>query len=1024
MKSFFKFFAERHLLATLITIMIILMGLMTLTHIKRDSYPSVSYGIILVITKFPGASPEDVELNVTNKIEDELKGVSGIEKIISFSMENVSAISIQLELDVSDPDKVRSEIREAVARVSDLPDEVRESPQIRELNTALIPVLEVGITGSVDYQELRERARIFEKKMMSLPGISHVDRYGYRAREIRVEVSPEAIEEYQIPMWEIITAIQKRNIRGTTGSFESYTSEKDIVTLAQFSDPLEVGDVIVRSTFEGLEVKISDLAVVSDDFEEERVLSRINGRSAVSLLAYKSESADVIRTSDALKELVAQERKSLPANVEIIYANDYARYVKNRFNVVLTNGALGFLLLLLVLPLFLSIRLAFWVALGIPVALLGTIFMLPLFDVYLDSMTLMGILLVLGIIVDDAIIVGENIATHRERGKSPLDAAVDGIQEVFYPVVTTVLTTFLVFAPMFFLTGTMGSFVYTIPLAIGLALFISLLEVTVALPAHLVHSMDRPSKIRFQAISTWYRQAMQPILKLRYALIPVFVVLLVAAFLYAGTAMRFVLFPSEMAEQFWVFIEMPTGTTLERTSRNTAQIEQYLEELPEGELASYTTSIGIKSVEGTWIDMEVESAAIISVDLIPYAQRDRTAHEIIDELRAKTESLEEIDHAEFVVTEGGPPVGRDVVIRVVGADNAQRTRLADSVEVLLSNLEGVSDVTRDDTPGKEQVEIKIDYSSLSRLGLTVADIAQNVRIAYDGQVVTSIRSGEEDVNFRVMLEESVREQMEYLMQLRIPNRQGRLIPLGEVARLVERPGPSDYRHHDGERTITVQASVENAVITPLEASNAVEAAFDLDREWPGMRLSVGGEAWESAMSMAGLARAFIIAIIGIYFLLALLFNSLTQPFLVMAAIPFGITGVIFTFGFHGLDFGFFSMLGIIGLSGIVVNDSLVLINHVNVLRKAQPDRTIADILAQGTSERMRAIIMTTVTTVVALLPLAYGWGGTDSWMSPMALALGWGLIFATPLTLVLVPCLYMMGQDMHGILRRGKKRSE
>jgi multidrug efflux pump subunit AcrB len=516
---------------------------------------------------------------------------------------------------------------------------------------------------------------------------------------------------------------------------------------------------------------------------------------------------------------------------------------------------------------------------------------------------------------------------------------------------------------------------------------------------------------------------MKPILRLRYTLIPVFVVLLVGAFVFMGTSMRFVLFPSEMAEQFWVFIEMPTGTSLEKTSRNTAQIEQYLEELPEGELASYTTSIGVKSVEGTWIDMEVESAAIISVNLIPFAQRERTAHEIIEELRAKAAGLTEVKQADFVVTEAGPPMGRDVVIRVVGADNAQRTRLADSVEVFLSSLEGVSDVTRDDTPGKEQVEIKIDYSSLSRLGLTVADIAQNVRIAYDGQVVTSIRSGEEDVNFRVMLEESVRERMEYLMQLRIPNRQGRLIPLGEVAQLVERPGPSDYRHHDGERTITVQASVDNAVITPLEASNAVDAAFDLDRDWPGMRFSLGGEAWESAMSLAGLARAFIIAIIGIYFLLVLLFNSLTQPFLVMAAIPFGITGVIFAFGFHGLDFGFFSMLGIIGLSGIVVNDSLVLINHVNALRKAQPDKPIVDILAQGTADRMRAIIMTTVTTVAALLPLAYGWGGTDSWMAPMALALSWGLIFATPLTLVLVPCLFMVGQDMHGLLRRGKKKS-
>ncbi len=1020
MKSFFRFFAERHMLATMITLMILLLGLNTLRHIKRDSYPNASFGVMMVSTRYPGASPEDVELNVTNKIEDELKSVNGIKKMTSFSMENMSFINVQLDIDEEDQDQIKNEIREAVAKVSDLPMEVPESPQVIEIKNTLIPIIEVGLTGDVPYKELRERARILDKKLKALPGVSQVEKYGYRAREIQVDVSSDAVEQYQIPMGEIIAAIQKRNVRGTSGSFESYTSEKDIVTLAQFRDPMEVGEVIVRSTFEGVEVKITDLAVVKDGFEDERVLSRIGGEPAISLIAYKSESADVIRTCDAIKALVTNESVNLPEDIKIVYANDMDRYVKNRFNVVLNNGAIGFLLLLVVLPFFLSLRLSFWVAMGIPVALLGTIFLLPTFGVYLDSLTLMGILLVLGIIVDDAIIIGENIASHREKGKSPLDAAVDGIHEVFLPVITTVLTTFLVFAPMFFLKGMMGNFIFVIPLAISLALFISLAEGLIALPAHLAggmskHAAGKEGKHWFHVISDWYRQIMKHVLRLRYVLIPIFVILLITAFWFAGTHLKFVLFPSEMSDRFYAFVTTPTGTSLQKTSEKVTEIESLINEISDEEMASYVTRIGLKVLEGSFVSMETENAAQMTVDLTPYTKRDRTAHEIVDELREKSAKLKGFDEINYLVAEGGPPVGRDVELRVVGADDEMRSQLAEAVTTMMSTIDGVSSITRDDTPGKDQVEIKIDYSNLARLGLTVADIAQNVRIAYDGQVVTSMRSGDEDVNLRVMLQESAREGAEQLSELKIPNRQGRLIPLNEVASLKPGPGPSDYRHIGGERTITVEANVDNALTTPLAVTNTVISNFNLDKDWPGMRFIVGGEAQETAESMAGLFSALLMAIIGIYFLLVLLFNSLTQPFLVMAAIPFGITGVIFAFGFHGQAFGFFSFLGIIGLSGVVVNDSLVLINHVNDLRLANPKRSIMDIVAEGTANRMRAIVMTTVTTVAALLPLAYGLGGIDSWMAPMALALGWGLLFATPLTLVLVPCMFIVGQDLRGV---------
>ncbi len=1021
MKSFFRFFAERHILATLITIMIFMLGVSTIISIKRDIYPQVEFGMIIITTRYPGASPEDVELNVTNKIEEELKSVTGIERMNSVSMENVSVIQVMIDIDAKDQDKIKTEIREAVGRVTDFPVEVTESPLITEPSSTDQPVIEVGLSGDIPYDRLREHARIFEKKLKNVLGVSRLEKYGYRAREIRVEVSPEAVEKFQIPMYEIISAVQRRNIRGTTGSFESYTSERDLVTLAQFRNPQEVGDVIVRSTFEGPLIKLRDLAVVKDDFEDERLLSRINGNPAISFLVYLSKSADVIRSCDAIKELIKKENENLPENVKVLYSNDSSRIVSNSFKVVLNNGWIGLVLVIFLLPIFLNFRTAFWVAMGIPVAMLGTIFLLPLFGMYLDTITLTGMILVIGIIVDDAIIIAENISRRRELGDSPIEAATNGIHEVFRPVVTTVLTTFLVFAPMFFMPGVFGKYIIPIPLAISLALFISLVEAMVALPAHLLpglrkRSVEATGRKWFKNLQKGYRGIVVHLLKLRYVLVAVFIILLLVSFWYAGKYIKFILFPSEMADSFYVGTELPVGTPLQTTSDKIKVIEELVTELPEEELASFTTRIG----RNPFINAESESYAFVSVNLTPYTERSRTAGEIVEYLRQKTNALK--DHGEiiYLIETGGPPVGKPISLQVIGANDALRTQLADSVEAFLGRITGVKDITRDDKTGKVQVEIKINYGKLARLGLTVADVAQNVRIAYDGEIVTSVRYGDEDVDFRVMIEERARRRLSYLNRLLVPNRQGRLIPLNEVAYFKSGPGKSDFRHLDGERTITIEADIEQNTTTPLEVNDAVMNHFNLDRDWPGMRIGLGGELFETEKSMAGLFRTLIIAVVGIYFLLVLLFNSLTQPFLVMVAIPFGIIGVIFAFGLHGEPFSFVAIMGIIGLCGVVVNDSLVLVNHINHLKRQRKGEGIRDIVAEGTADRLRAIVLTTITTVAALLPLAYGLGGTAAFMAPMALALGWGLVFATPLTLLLVPCLYMIGQDVYGIFRGSK----
>ncbi len=1022
MKSLFRFFAERHMLAYIITILILLLGLSTLIDIKRDVYPAVDFGMVRILTRYPGASPEDVELNVTNRIEKEIQTVTGIAGFSSVSMENVSVIYVSIDIDAKDLDKVKNEIREAVGSVTDFPPEVTESPAIWEMtHQSANHVIEVGVTGQLPYNEMRNYAHLVEKKLKKVSGVSKLEKVGYHAREIEVEIIPDKINAYQIPIREIIAAIQSRNIRGTTGSFESYTSEKDLVTLAQFDDPMEVGDVIVRSTFDGPVIKVKDLAIIKDDFADVRLLSRVNGKAAISFRVFMTESADVIRTCDAVKELIQKENETAPAGIEIMYSNDSSHYIKNSFDVVLNNGWMGLVLVVVLLPIFLNFRTSFWVAMGIPITFLGTIFLLPSFNGYLDTITLSGMILVIGIIVDDAIIIAENISKRREQGDDPIDAAVNGLNEVFKPVVTTVFTTFLVFAPMFFMPGVFGKYIIPIPLALSIALFVSLIESVFVLPAHLAHGMKKRAvkstgRNWFRKLSGKYQKIMPRILKLRYAFVVVFIVFLVGSFWYAGKYMKMIMFPSGMAREFYVMVELPVGTPLLTTSDKVKELEELVAELPREELASFNTWIGTNVQVG----VESENFAATAVLLTDYTDRERSAEEIVDALRLKTDQLEGFTQIAYSISSGGPPVGKPISLRITGSDDELRTALTDSVEAFLGTISGVKDISRDDISGKDQVKIDIDYDRLARLGLTVADVAVNVRLAYDGEVVTSVRYGDEDVAFRVIVEEESRQRLSFLDEILIPNRQGRLIPLKEIASLEPGPGKSDFRHYDGDRSVTIEADVDQETITPLEVNNAVFAHFDVDRDWPGIQLGVGGEVFETEKSMAGLFRTMIIALLGVFFLLILLFNSLTQPFLVMMAIPFGITGVIIAFALHGEPFSFMGIMGIIGLSGVVVNDSLVLVSHVNDLKRERRGVDIRDIISEGTADRLRAIIMTTLTTVAALLPLAYGIGGNALFMAPMALSLGWGLLFATPLTLVLLPCMYMIGQDIHRLFNRKK----
>jgi multidrug efflux pump subunit AcrB len=1103
MNRVFAFFAGRHKLAALLTVMILLLGLNAARTLKRDQFPRIDLAQMDVRTTYPGASPEDVELNVTDRIEDALKRVDGIERVLSASFENRSEIEVYLDPGARNLDRVKQDVRDAVAGITDFPPEVSESPEVDELTTDDVPIMEIAVSADLPYGELREIARELESKIKEVQGVSSLLRFGYRAREVKVEVSPGALQRYQVSLQEIVQAIASRNIRGSAGTFESYTDEKNVVTLAQFREPTDVGDVIVRSTFDGPQIKIKDLAVIRDDFEEASMISRANGLEAISFMIYRKPGADLLRTADAVKRMIEKEGAratsawadrlesayglesadrpeaaaspsatpsvpslsafpsgdapspgtSKPGTLEgtlsfftsffsggmeeqtavqygparVIYTDDVSPYLRNRIRIVLSNGVIGLCLVLILLSVFLNFRTAFWVALGIPVSVLGVCFLLPVFGRFLDSLTLATMVLVIGIVVDDGIIISENISRYREAGKPPLEAAVLGLQEVFFPVLTTVLTTMLAFVPLFFLKGLMGQIAFVIALTVCLALSVSLGESVLALPAHLTAGMSggkkgalkgvqrRTMRRWFEALRRLYQGLCFRLLKVRYLAVALFLAVLAGSVWWAAARMDFVLFPTKGAHRFFINLELPMGSSLEATSEKVREVEQIVGRLPRGELESCLTKVGMAGYPPYG---QAGYYAMIEARLTPYSRRQRSADEIVEELRAQTDRLEGYEEIIYQVDAGGPPVGKPVDIKIVGNDDTARRELADRVQAFLEVRPGVKDVARDDFQGKEQLQIDIDYSSLARLGLTAADVARTARVAYDGEPVSSIREANEEVRFRVQLARSGRAAKRFLLNLPVPNRDGRLIPLKEVAGLRTSPGLNAYRHYKGRRATSVTAHIDTDIASALEVSAAVQARFAAGADRSGLEIVMGGEAEQTRQSMVHLASSFLIACVGIYFLLVLLFDSFSQPLLVLAAIPFGFVGVIGTLAAHGEPLGFLAMVGMIGLSGVVVNDSLVLVSHINDLRRKRPQAELRRVVAEATADRLRAILLTTFTTAAGVLPLAYGLGGYDLYMAPMALTLGYGLLFATLLTLVLVPSLYLIGHDLARLFGR------
>ncbi len=1021
MKPFIRFFAQRHALAYVITLTIIIFGASALSTINRDVLPNVNLEELEIVTLYPGGSAKDVELNVTTKIEDELKEVEGLDSVTSVSVENQSNVSVKIDRGVRNSEKVKRDVRNAIDRIVDFPEEVTEAPLIIEVSTDLFPVIEISVTSeTLPYAELRAIAKDMNERILDLPQVSSVRAHGLLDRELKIKVDGEKAERYQVAPRDVVAAIQARNIRASAGTFESYTSEKSVVTLAEFEDPQAVENVIVRSSFGGPAVYVKDLATVEDSFEDEVERSRVNGSRAISFEVLKKASSDIIATADAVKALAAEENERYKGKVDIVTSGDRSIIVRNRLEVVMNNGLIGLGFVLVMLVILLNLRVAFWTALGIPIALLGAIFFLPVFAMDLSAIAMAGLIIVIGIVVDDAIVVSENITRHSEMGKDAIQAAVDGTEEVFRPVLTTILTTILAFSPMFFIDGVLGDFVFVIPLVVCVALIVSFIESIFALPSHLISGFTgKTSSITAgKEESQWFKKLLvEPFsrlvalsLRLRYLVIVLFVSILFGSLYYAKNHIDFILFPTDSSEELDVLIELPTGSSLDATEEVVKEVEQVLLNMPEGEISSFVVRAGRV---GKNVLFRNTNNAFIIVYLTPYSSRERGARDITKDLKERVKHIDNATIA-FQISAGGPPVGKPITLRVTGENDVVRNALVDDILAKLEKMEAVSGIESDNKKGKEQIEVKLDYDKLAELGLNVSVVAQSLRLAFDGEVATSVRYDDDDVEFRVQLDKKSLSDLDVISSMVIPNNQGRLIRLGEFAEFKSSDSLAIFSHYQNKRSTLITADVDIDIMTPVEATNSILGQINVD-QWPGMDVISDGEADESQESVGSLASAFVVAMVSILLILVLLFGSIVKPIIVLSVIPFGLIGVIWAFVAHGMPVSFIASIGVIGLTGVLVNDSLILVSYADTLIKADPTKTYHQAVLEAASTRFRPILITSITTVSGLMPLAYGFGGSDPLMAPMALAMGYGVTMATPLALILIPCILLVNEDIKSI---------
>jgi multidrug efflux pump subunit AcrB len=1026
MQSLISWFVDRPLVVNLIMVMVFMLGYMTIADMRYEYNPNVDMGVVNITTIKAGAGPEDVELGITLPLEEELLEVEGIKKLYSNSMESLSVITLNLDLVAANKQDIMRDIQQAVDRAAArLPNDLLEKPLVEEISTLVTPVMEVHVTGNVPEALLRDVARNLADGLREVDGIASVEKHGYRRPEVRILLEPEKLAHLGISHDEIIAAIRARNLRDSGGSVDSFLAEKKIIAVGQFREPREVETVVVRSGAPGNTVLLRDVATVVVDYEDWEVQSRVDGRMSVAVQVRKKARADEVHTAANVRAYV--ERFSVPAGVELVMVADISRLTVNMLDVLGGNAILGLVSVLLLLCYFLELRFALWVAVGIPFAVCLSFLGLAAIDVTINAMSLTAIVLLMGILVDDAVVVSENVQRLRVEGVGLREASILGTAQVAQPVVFSAVTTMLAFAPLMFLDGPNGEFMLPFPLAVVVLLSASLFESLCLLPGHLSHVQQRevkPRALAFERLREYYHQRINGWLQHRYLTLLAFVLVFIAVMFVGYQTINFNMFPDVDIDTVQVKVELPVGSRFEDTVAAVSRLETELREFVEAEdLLAITSQVGHHDTDfyGT-TEGRNHAWAIIAIQLEPLGRRsgDTDTKQLVDTLQRWADDQQGFDSLVVQALTDVPVIGKPVQVDVIGSGE-ERYVVAEQMLAYLRAHAAVTNSWSSINAGKDVIELDVNHALLAARGLTMDQLVQAMRIAVDGLLVDELQTLDERVRYRLQLPLSAAGKLATLENLAVVNASGDAVYLKSLAQFSVRPGEADIKHYFGKRTVTVYGEIDSEQAS-IESINHELAEWIAQQDWneryPQLRIHMGGELEEQGEALGNLGVSAIICLISIFAALVILFNSVSQPLLIMLSIPFGLVGVVLCYSVQGLSMGMMSITGIIGLVGVLVNDSLVLLHSLNEDRRARGAPLSAVEVAAVARRRFRPILITSVTTAVGLLPTAYGIMGENSYISPMVMSMAWGVVFGGFVSLVLLPVMYMVEQDIRAGLRR------
>ncbi len=1014
-----RYFVRNSVFVNLLMMVILVAGILIYLSITREIFPEFSLDSIAIRTEYPGASPVEMEKLITIKIEDEITDIDEVDNIYSESQEGLSLITVELS-EYADLNRVLNDISSAIDNIEDLPEDA-DDPVVREIKNAL-PIITVSLFGDLPELTMKEIAEEVRDNLREISGVASVYLSGARDREIWVEVDPRRLEQYQLGLQDIKKALEARNLNLPGGTIKTDRGEFLLRTVGEILEARELEAVILRSDPQGNVLTLSQVARVRDHFEEPVTLGRFNGRPAMNLAVSKEKRGDAIAISRNVRQFVAQYEKGLPPGVHLGVFNDFSVYIKNRLNTLKRNGLVGFAMVLIILCIFFNFRVAGMTALGIPVSFAGALLLMQAFGISLNMISMFSLILVLGIVVDDAIVVSENTYRYMEQGIPAQEAAVLGTQQVLAPVVATVVTTIAAFLPMLLVTGTMGKFMSVIPKVVTFALLASLMEALVILPSHMAEWSPKRhpkggthrSERWFDALRVHYTRFLVFSLRWKYVSLGASLGVTAIMVTFALTRIPFTLFHEFESTQFFINVETPVTSKIEDTRDVIVRIEKILmETLPPTELKSVASNVGLIFLDINRVVRGSNGGQII-VELTEANKRNRSSQEIINELRKRTEGIPGASKIQYFKPQAGPG-GAAIEIRVVGDDFPVLQEIAEKVKGVLATYPAAKDIRDDFLPGKKELRI-VARPEAKSLGLDVASIARQVRSSFFGAESSKILRSDEDIPIVVKYPEGFRNRPSSVEDLVLTTPGGEKVYFSEVAELTEAPGNTKIIRSDQKRSITVLADVDEKEGNTLEITNDVRKAFaNLQAHYPGYKLEFKGKRQEFEQSFQDLRKSFLVAVLLIYLILGALFKSYIQPLVVMLAIPFAANGVILGHAVMGLSLGILSMMGMVALAGVVVNDSLLLVSFVNELRRE--GRPLFQALVRSGQLRLRPILLTTITTAAGLTPLGFFSSGQAKFLSPMAISIIFGLTVSTVLTLIIIPCSYAIVEDLRQAIR-------